>query len=56
MLGRQGVGDQPQRVGHAHCPREHVRHTARAEALLAGLPFATAELRGLLGFLARRGL
>ncbi|MGW2964826.1 polyprenyl synthetase family protein [Streptomyces sp. NPDC001220] len=32
------------------------RHTARAEALLTGLPLASAELRGLLDFLVRRDL
>ncbi|MEV6765187.1 polyprenyl synthetase family protein [Streptomyces sp. NPDC051105] len=32
------------------------RHTARAEGLLAGLPLASTELRGLLEFLVRRAL
>ncbi|MGW7425263.1 polyprenyl synthetase family protein [Streptomyces sp. NPDC054813] len=32
------------------------RHTARAEALLTGLPLASAELRGLLDFLVHRDL
>ncbi|MFE4966783.1 polyprenyl synthetase family protein [Streptomyces sp. NPDC056660] len=42
--------------GRAAALAEARRHTARAEALLAGLPLASAELRGLLDFLVRRDL
>ncbi|MEU9156724.1 polyprenyl synthetase family protein [Streptomyces sp. NPDC048417] len=42
--------------GRAAALAEARRHTARAEALLAGEPLASAELRGLLDYLVRRDL
>ncbi|MFF4899617.1 polyprenyl synthetase family protein [Streptomyces sp. NPDC001068] len=42
--------------GRAAAVAEARRHTARAEALLAGLPAEPAGLRGLLEFLVRRDL
>ncbi|MEU8935566.1 polyprenyl synthetase family protein [Streptomyces sp. NPDC048409] len=42
--------------GRAAALAEARRHTARAEALFAGMPTAPAELRALLDFLVRRDL